>query len=198
MFYSHLHLKKDLSFLSHSRHRVFDEEGFFEGYASLFNILDQGHDVIVPGAFKEGLQAKGIRNIKLLWQHESSDPIGCWVEIQEDIRGLFVRGYLNPKIARSRDVLTLLKDGAIDGLSIGFELKQFFIDPTTNIRYVQKVNLWEISIVTFPMLPQARIHFVKDENPEESPSYVAKNMRSIPEAISFSNFKEVEYDQYRE
>ena len=95
----------------------------FAGYASLFGIADGAGDVVAPGAFAKSLRARGIERIRMLYQHFAHEPIGVWEEIREDARGLYVRGRLTTDIERGRDVLALLKDGALNGLSIGFKTK---------------------------------------------------------------------------
>ena len=99
--------------------------------------------------------------VKLLWQHDAAQVIGSWLSIAEDAKGLFVRGQLNLDVAKAREVYALMKDGAVDGLSIGFRTQKSVTDPATGVRRLQKVDLWEISIVTFPMLPNARVSSVK-------------------------------------
>jgi HK97 family phage prohead protease len=132
-------------------------DGIFEGYASLFNREDLGHDIIQRGAFRESIANRGAAGIKMLFQHDPAEVIGVWETIREDAKGLFVRGRLLPGIARAREVLALLQAGAVDGLSIGFRAVRARRDPTTRVRRIEAVDLWEISIVTFPMLPEARI-----------------------------------------
>ena len=88
-------------------------------------------------------------------------PIGVWLELREDHRGLFARGRLIPEVARARELLSLLRAGAVDGLSIGFRTAKARIDPRTRIRRLHAVDLWEISIVTFPLLAGARVRAVK-------------------------------------
>ena len=99
--------------------------------------------------------------MKMLWQHEASEPIGSWVSIEEDARGLKVRGKLNLAVARAREILALMRDGAVDGLSIGFRTRKAVTDRKTGLRTLQSVDLWEISVVTFPMHPGARVTAVK-------------------------------------
>jgi uncharacterized protein len=137
-----------------------DDTGTFEGYASLFNREDMGHDIILPGAFRETLTNRATSSVKLLFQHDPAQPIGVWDEIREDARGLFVRGRLMTEVARAREVLALMRAGAIDGLSIGFKTLKGRRD-AKGIRRLEKVDLWEISIVTFPMLPGARVATIK-------------------------------------
>jgi HK97 family phage prohead protease len=136
-------------------------EGVFEGYASLFGVIDLGRDVVAAGAFRETLARRPLSSIKLLWQHETREPIGTWLAVAEDARGLKVRGRLNLAVARAREIFALMREGAVDGLSIGYTARQAKTDPRTGVRRLSAVDLWEISLVTFPMLPQARVTSVK-------------------------------------
>ncbi|QFU17089.1 HK97 family phage prohead protease [Microvirga thermotolerans] len=141
--------------------RAIDGEGVFEGYASLFGVADLGKDVVMPGAFADSLRKRGVPNIRLLWQHDPSEPIGRWLSIAEDRRGLRVRGRLNLAVERAREIHALLGEGAVDGLSIGFRVERARAERPTGLRRLEKLDLWEISIVTFPMLPGARVERVK-------------------------------------
>ncbi len=136
-------------------------DGLFSGYASLFHIRELGNDIVMPGAFAASLRERGERGVKLLWQHDASQPIGTWHSLQEDRRGLKVHGRLNLKVARAREVLSLLRDGSVDGLSIGFRTRRAVRDQKSGVRRLYRIDLWEISLVTFPMLPQARVDAVK-------------------------------------
>lgn len=91
-----------------------------EGYASLFGEIDQARDMVMRGAFADTLASRGIRRIPMLFQHDLSEPVGIWLELREDFRGLFARG---------RELISLLRAGAIDGLSIGFRASKAPIDP---------------------------------------------------------------------
>jgi Escherichia/Staphylococcus phage prohead protease len=138
-----------------------DADGTVEGYASLFGEIDQARDMVVRGAFRHTLATRGVRRIPMLFQHDPSEPVGIWLELREDHRGLFARGRLIPEVARGRELLSLLRAGAIDGLSIGFRTAKARIDPGTRVRRLLALDLWEISIVTFPMLTGARVSTVK-------------------------------------
>ena len=138
-----------------------DADGTVEGYASLFGEIDQARDMVMRGAFAQTLAARSIRRIPMLFQHDPSEPVGIWLELREDHRGLFARGRLIPEVARGRELLSLLRAGAVDGLSIGFRTSKARIDPKTRIRRLIAVDLWEISIVTFPLLAGARVQAVK-------------------------------------
>lgn len=136
-------------------------DGSFEGYASLFGTEDLGRDVVMPGAFRKSLAKRGARGVKLLYQHDPNEVIGTWEEIREDERGLFVRGQLLSDIGRAREVLALMRAGAVDGLSIGYHVVKAETDRASRTRRLIEVDLWEISVVTFPMLPAARVSAVK-------------------------------------
>lgn len=138
-----------------------DAHGTVEGYASLFGEIDQARDMVMRGAFADTLTRRGVRRIPMLFQHDPSEPVGIWLELREDHRGLFARGRLIPEVARGRELMSLLRAGAIDGLSIGFRVAKARIDPRTRVRRLHAVDLWEISIVTFPLLSGARVHAVK-------------------------------------
>lgn len=136
---------------------VADETGVFEGYAALFDTIDTGNDIILRGAFRETLLRRGAPGVKLLYQHDTTQPIGVWQSIVEDARGLKVRGRLATDVARAAEILTLMRAGALDGLSIGFRVVQGSRDRRSGIRRLVAVDLWEISLVTFPMQPGARV-----------------------------------------
>lgn len=141
--------------------KALNTEGCFEGYASLFEQEDLGRDIVLRGAFQESLRKSGVPRVKMLFQHDPNEPIGVWREIYEDARGLYVCGQLMLDVARAREVLSLMRAGALDGLSIGFRVLEGRRDPKTGIRRLKKVDLWEVSIVTFPMLSTARVQAVK-------------------------------------
>lgn len=136
-------------------------DGAFEGYASLFHLRDLGNDIVMPGAFADSLRQRGMRGVKMLWQHDAAQPVGVWQSILEDHRGLKVRGRLNLQVAKAREVLSLMREGSVDGLSIGYRTKRAERDAQSGVRRLYQLDLWEISLVTFPMLPQARVDAVK-------------------------------------
>lgn len=138
------------------------------GYASLFGKTDQGGDIVVSGAYGKSLgvnKAQG-RNIKMLWQHDPAQPIGVWDEVREDVKGLWVKGRLLPDVAKAREAAVLLAAGAIDGLSIGYRTVKAAKD-TQGHRHLTELDLWEVSLVTFPMLPEARVG-AKGDDPADT------------------------------
>ena len=134
------------------------DETEIAGYASIFGAADHGGDVVQPGAYGASLAslAKAGRGVKMLWQHDPSRPIGVWDEVREDKRGLFVRGRLLPDVQAGREALVLLKAGAIDGLSIGYRTVRSE-KAAGGKRLLHEIELWEVSLVTFPMLSDARV-----------------------------------------
>jgi uncharacterized protein len=129
----------------------------FEGYASLFGVADGARDVVAPGAFNASLKRRGVGNIRMLYQHFSHEPIGVWEEIREDGTGLYVRGRLVLDVQRARDVQALLAAGALNGLSIGFKTLRARRDPATGARTLLEIELWEVSVVTFPLLAGSQV-----------------------------------------
>jgi HK97 family phage prohead protease len=140
-------------------------DGAVEGYASLFGEIDQARDMVMPGAFAVTLRQRCVRRIPMLFQHDPAEPIGVWLDLHEDTRGLYARGKLIPEVVRARELIALLDAGAADGLSIGFRTVKARLDPRTRIRKLDAVDLWEISIVTFPLLAGARVRAVKERQP---------------------------------
>jgi HK97 family phage prohead protease len=137
---------------------VVSEGQMVAGYASLFGKRDQGGDVVLAGAYKESLArlaGKGGR-VKMLWQHDPAQPIGVWDEVREDATGLWVKGRILTEVDRGREALALLTAGAIDGLSIGYRTVKAERDGKGQ-RLLSELELWEVSLVTFPMLPEARV-----------------------------------------
>jgi uncharacterized protein len=143
--------------------KAVEADGSFSGYASRFNVVDLGRDLVLPGAFAESVSRRGARGIKMLFQHDPAEPIGVWLEVREDAHGLYAHGRILPEVERGREVLALMRAGAIDGLSIGFRTVEGRTDPKSGVRKLTRIDLWEISVVTFPMLPEARVSAVKNE-----------------------------------
>jgi len=135
-------------------------DGVFSGYASLFGVEDMGRDVVLPGAFAASLKRRGPRGVRMLLQHDPAQPIGVWEDLREDARGLFVRGRLTLEVARAREAHALMRAGALEGLSIGYRTIRARTD-RSGARHLLEVDLWEVSVVTFPMLAGARVSQVK-------------------------------------
>lgn len=142
-----------------------NDEGTFNGYASVFGVKDDGCDIMMKGAFAASIadiKGRG-RKVPMLWAHNTREPIGAYTDMKEDDFGLYVEGKFTKGVARAAEIHALMKDGVIDGLSIGFRTKQYEIDTTSGVRKLKEVDLMEISVVTFPMLNVARTMGVKSD-----------------------------------
>jgi HK97 family phage prohead protease len=140
--------------------------GAFEGYASVFDRVDRGRDIVVRGAFARSITERGARGVKLLWQHDPTEPIGILDEIREDSRGLYVRGRLLLGLKRAREAYDLMRASALDGLSIGYRTVTAVREEKTGLRRLRDVDLWEVSLVTFPMQDAARVVAFKSTRTE--------------------------------
>jgi len=153
-----------------------DDDGSFEGYASVFNNKDLGNDVIRRGAFLESISERSPKGVKLLYQHKSDEPIGVIDSLEEDSKGLKIKGRLAMGTQKGKEVFELMKMGALDSMSIGYRLKPdgYKYDPKEKRRIIKSVDLMEISLVTFPMNPKAKVTKVKlaEMNPTEIEKYL--------------------------
>lgn len=138
------------------------EVGRLRGYASRFGEPDQSGDVVMAGAFKASLDRlnKAGRSVKFLWQHDPARPIGVWRQVSENKTGLWVAGEVLTELSLGREAAVLMRAGAIDGLSIGYRVVRAEPNRETGGRKLIEVDLWEVSLVTFPMLPTARAESV--------------------------------------
>lgn len=134
-----------------------DDEGRFGGYASVFGRLDESGDIVLPGAFRGSLTKRGSPRVRMLFQHDPKEPVGTWETIAEDGFGLWVEGQLTGGVPRADALRRLIERRAVDGLSIGFRTVRASREAGTGHRRISEIDLWEISIVTFPMLDTARI-----------------------------------------
>lgn len=143
--------------------RAVGDDGAIEGYGSVFGVRDDYDDVIAAGAFLDTLKAHKAAGTMpaMLWQHDADEPIGVWSEMDEDAKGLRVKGQLALATTRGKEAHALLKLGALNGLSIGFVSKQWSYDRETEVRTLTEVDLWEVSLVTFPANGKARVTNVK-------------------------------------
>jgi len=168
-----------------------EPDGTVEGYASLFGEIDAARDMVMRGAFAATLGQRGVHRIPMLFQHDPAEPVGVWLELREDQRGLYARGRLIPEVARARELLSLLRAGAIDGLSIGFRTVKGSVDPRTRVRRLLALDLWEISIVTFPLLAGARVRAVKHSQPRLRGAEVAASATPSPRRRERAPLREV-------
>lgn len=125
------------------------EPGVIEGYASVYSVVDDGMDIVEPGAFAASIASD--RTVKMLWQHDMGAPIGVWDEIVEDQTGLRVRGRILPDVQKGAEAIALFKAGAIDSLSIGYRVQEAAPDGGGRVRRILRADLFEVSCVTMPM-----------------------------------------------
>jgi len=153
------------------------DDGTFSGYGSVFGVVDSYGDIVLPGAFEASLAAHAAAGDmpKLLWQHLPEEPIGVWLEMREDAQGLYARGKLLTEVRRGAEALALLRAGALSGLSIGYEaitssnasaqeVREAYgydVPDGGTYRLLHEVDLWELSVVTFPALAVAQVDSVK-------------------------------------
>lgn len=165
------------------------DTGEFEGYASVFDVIDSYGDIVVRGAFQKTLEAWKQKNDlpSVLWQHKMSEPIGPFLEMREDEHGLFVRGRLlindDPLAKRAH---AHMKAGSVKGMSIGYMLNDWEYDSEKSVFILKEIDLWEVSIVTMPANSEAKISEVKSQLQNGDippPSVVEKALR---EAFGFS------------
>jgi len=133
----------------------------FAGYAALFDTIDRGGDVIRRGAFARAIGTGG--SVPLLWQHRPEHPIGRIESLSEDARGLRVIARLTPGAGHAAEAAALLRDGAVGGLSFGYRVRAKEPRPPDG-RTLTDLDLVEVSLVTFPMQPGARVHAVHEED----------------------------------
>ena len=155
------------------------EDGSIEGYGSVFGVKDNYDDVIAKGAFLASLAAHKAAGTMpaMLWQHSSDHPIGIWTEMVEDAKGLRIKGQLALETVKGKEAHALLKLGALNGLSIGFMSKQWAYDRDTEVRTLIEIDLWEVSLVTFPANEKARVTNVKSADALTTPKDAERTLR---------------------
>lgn len=139
--------------------KAMSEDGTFEGYLSVFDVVDRGGDLVEKGAFSKTIKEAPGGFVPMLWQHDEKKPIGK-LYLSEDDYGLKVRGELSLGVAQADEAYKLLKDGVVRGLSIGYKAIRKQMDK--GVRHLKEIALFEGSVVTFPMLPLAQVTAVKD------------------------------------
>lgn len=163
-----------------------------EGYGSVFGVKDSYGDVVERGAFNESLDKNGMPH--MLWQHNADQPIGVWKEVREDSVGLYMRGQILTDVQAGKEAASLIKNGAIKGLSIGFITEADEIDRATNLRKLKRVNLLEVSLVTFPANKLANVTAWKNDLPKTEREF-EKFLRTVgfgrtqSKAITSDGFK---------
>jgi len=145
--------------------KSFDDSGTFEGLAAVYGNVDEGYDVILPGAFTKTLKDHNNR-VPILYQHNPSMPIGKGI-LTDSTAGLEIYGELTMVVSKARESHALMKDDVLKGLSVGYSTVVSEYDSDKDIRYLKEVRLWEVSLVTFPMNPLAQVTAVKNMTVKE-------------------------------
>lgn len=159
------------------------DSGEFEGYGSVFGVKDHASDIVMPGAFAKSLENWQTKSQMpaMLWQHRIDEPIGVYTEIREDDTGLYIKGKLlindDPLAKRAH---AHMKAGSLSGLSIGYVLKDYEYDRAKEAFLLKEIDLYEVSLVTFPANDEARIANVKsllERGDIPPPSHVERALR---------------------
>lgn len=137
--------------------------GEISGYASVYNTPDHDNDIVMPGAFASSL--KSSRRVKLLWNHDHNQVIGKITQLKEDDYGLWFSAQLNLAISKGNEVYQLVKAGDVNQLSIGFTITKSRPSNSATQRLLEQLDLWEISVVTFPANEKAQINEIKSFAP---------------------------------
>ena len=128
-----------------------DTNGSISGYASVFDVKDYHGDIVTRGAFQKSISDfNDGKIIPLLWQHTSDKPIGIVRDLIEDEYGLYIKASILTTIQCGREALELIRSKVICGFSIGYTVKSDFMDHSCSVRILKELELWEISVVTFP------------------------------------------------
>lgn len=159
--------------------------GAFEGYASVFGEVDQHQEIVSKGAFQNSLDKWRNKKClpKMLWQHDPKHPIGVWQHMEENDYGLYVKGHLLLDVQKGHDAYCLLKTGVVDGLSIGFQINQSHFE--NNIRVLDDIELFEVSLVTFMANPLAKVTSCKnyEQNPYEGTIHMMNRIQALKVAM---------------
>jgi HK97 family phage prohead protease len=163
--------------------------GMFEGYASVFNGLDSYNDTILPGAYRKSLESK--KSVAMLFNHSAFRPdmpakIGRWTHMEEDQKGLYVKGQLALGHPTADAVYASLRAGTIDGLSIGYSVPQGGAEFRENVRYLKEIDLFEVSVVDFPADASARISMDSVKSNIESMKTIRDVERFLKDSGNFS------------
>lgn len=156
------------------------DAGTFEGYGSIFGNVDSYNEIVAKGAFEKSLNEhkQNGTNVVMLWQHDRRSPIGIWKELREDDLGLVGKGEINLEVQQGREAYSLMKQGALTGLSIGYE--EIDVNYQGDHLILNELKLHEISPVTFPANDAARISAVKAKRLEDFAQRLRDNNPMTP------------------
>lgn len=153
-----------------------------EGFAAIYDETDLNGDVIAPGAFRKSLAKSGADAVKLLYQHTAEQPVGRWLRFEERASGLYAYGELLLATQTARETAELIRARIIDGLSIGYRTVRS--QKSGGARRISEADLWEVSIVTFPMAPRARLARIGGEPNRQPILAFASGIREAARILS--------------
>jgi HK97 family phage prohead protease len=161
-------------------------DGTFTGYASVFNQVDLQNEIVAPGAFIRSLKQWRQQNRApaMLWMHDPTQPIGLWLTVREDSNGLHVEGKLGLRTQKGGEAYELLKLGALTGLSIGYRVVASRVDAKRKVRVLTDVDLFEVSLVTFPANEAARVSEVKSPSSGYELCLAAQRLRRAARTLT--------------
>lgn len=161
-------------------------DGVFNGYASVFGAVDHQNEIVAKGAFTRTLAnwRQQNRMPAMLWMHDPTQPIGLWQAVREDTNGLMVDGRLALRTQKGVEAYELLKMGALTGLSIGFRTVASRVDVGRKARVLTDVDLFEISLVTFPAQESARVSEVKSPLTKSDLRLAAERLRRAAKMLA--------------
>ncbi len=175
--------------------------GFFSGYGAVFNNKDYGDDIILPGAFEQVRKTQDGK-VRIALYHNLQLLVGK-AEFKQDERGLHLEGQINMNVSYAKDAYELMKDGTLDGMSVGFNILKGGVDwgeddEGDRVRLISKAELWEVSIVPFGMNPEALVDNVKSDinTIRDFESFLHKSgyNRSEAKAIASRGYKALQRD----
>ncbi len=171
------------------RVKQLDGNGVFSGYASVFGELDQQNEIVAAGAFARTLAKSRRQNTvpAMLWMHDPTQPIGLWQSVREDANGLVVEGKLALRTQKGGEAYELLRLGALTGLSIGYRVVSSMIDAARKARVLTDVDLFEISLVTFPANEAARVDTVKTSASSQDWGAISARLRQAAKILGSRN-----------
>ena len=177
-------MKKEIGFTLELDTKAVTDGGEFSGYASTFGNEDLGHDVVVPGAFAKSLEQRPARKVKMLLSHDTTQPIGVWTSLAEDGKGLRATGQLILETVKGKETYALMRAGALDALSIGFKTIKDRFDRVKGTRFLEQLDLFEVSVVVFGMNKFATVNTVKShKEAEEHARNLVRAIQRMTEAL---------------
>lgn len=160
------------------------DDGTFEGYASKFNNIDRGRDRVLPGAFAKSLRKRPADGVKLLLNHDHTKIVGGWDELREDSKGLWGKGRIFDELELGKETLFLMRQKQLNSLSIGYRTIDADYNQGEDIRDLKELDLWEVSVVTFPMNEEAVISAVKGA--DLAPKDIERILRDADLPVKFA------------